>query len=169
MRICLVILLLALVAVCCASASAGTISSQFVFDMGFVTGSRTFWVNNINILTFDLSAAMGQTFWFDANHDINCFLAKYQLTDGVLDSFIIKNAAANTAVTSDWFPGVEGTGNLDFIGYRINRIGLAVDYMEFPRETFLVDYSPVPEPSSLVALLCGAAGLGAIRLRRRAA
>lgn len=118
---------------------------------------------------------VGKTIWITSNSDDPDYTnAVAGLTNGV-------NNSIDTAV---WVGGNGGSGyetsesgfgiSPDFVGYTIRRIGCRVDYASTAYTapwthfdaglTFIVDV--VPEPSSLLAIIGGLAGLGLVRRRR---
>jgi hypothetical protein len=161
----LVLLLACLVS----AASAGTISAKTLRYFNTATHNLSFQVEDYTLKSFDPWLHLGETFWFASNADSPLYTyAAERLTDGQADLLWISENGGGVGYMSYQFPGIDGTGRQDWQGYKINRIGLQVigyfplwDQFQFNE---IVDYNPVPEPSTLLALAFGLSGL---LLRRR--
>lgn len=138
------------------------LSSWFSLELDDLYGSALF--ADVNLLD-----NVGETVWVSSNADNPQYgLFVSALTDGVDQTLWGK-----VTVTADGsLVGGSGTGyyessfladdsDHDFAGSAIGRIGLRVD-----EATAAQERCDVPEPCSVLALMCGIAGMGGYAVRR---
>lgn len=128
-----------------------------------------------------LTENQGQTFWVRSNNDNPYFSSAASLLTNNTESAVRLYYYGIGPEQYDSVFRPQGSNKYDLAGYKITGIGLRinsinytiVDYGTYYQKTgsysidALIEYEPVPEPSSIIVLLSGIAGLGGLALQCR--